>query len=168
MNLTDTYCLTGLSKMVQTTDINQGSIIDQQLELLIAERRRQVAGMTLQERVIEYLGRCNRRGSRYRQDLDTCPNIRQLAKYCECDPTTILRIANGTTQSPSLRHISIIAAIAGISPVAYVIDISAECRARVADANRWLAADPATRGDILDALVAGIKDRISHSPESYN
>jgi transcriptional regulator with XRE-family HTH domain len=135
---------------------------------MMAERRIQIAVMSLQDRVSEYLGRCNRRGSRYRQDLDTCPNIRQLAKYCECDPTTILRIANGTTQAPSLRNVSIIAAVAGISPAPYQSDASAECRARVDDANQWLKDDPESRGDILDVIVAGVQSRIGRTLKSIN
>jgi len=135
-------------------------------ETLLAGGRQQAlrrACMSHDERVRDYLRRCNRRGSRYRPRRDPDPNLTQIANYCQCDPTTILRIANGDTTSPSSRVVSIICAVAGISPPAFNRDADDERQARIADADRWVKSDPRTRGDALNAIMAGIAERISAS-----
>jgi len=121
------------------------------------------ACMSHEDQLREYLQRCNRRGSRYRAGIDADPNLTQIAKYCECDSTTILRIANGDTQAPSSRVVSIISAVAGISPPAFHCDPDAERRARLDDADRWVKSDLRSRGGALEAIMAGIAARISAS-----
>lgn len=121
------------------------------------------ACMSHEDQLREYLQRCNRRGSRYHPKIDSDPNLAQIAKYCECDLTTILRIANGETKAPSSRVVSIISAVAGISPPAFHCDPDAERRARLDDADRWVKSDARTRGGALEALMAGIAARIRAS-----
>ncbi len=119
------------------------------------------ASQSYDQRILAALQRCNRRGSSYRPGRRRDPNFTQLAKYCGCNATTILRIATGETKAPSLKTLSIISAITCISPPAYNCDCDEEYYARIADADRWLLGDKTTRGDIKEAILTGIKRRIA-------
>ena len=119
------------------------------------------ASQSYDQRILAALQRCNRRGSSYRPGRRRDPNFTQIAKYCECDATTILRIANRETKAPSLKTLSIISAITCISPPAYNCDFELEYYARIADADCWVESDKSTRGDIMGAILAGIERRIA-------
>ena len=109
-----------------------------------------------------FLEFCNKRGSAYRPGLDQFPRHVQIAKYCNCAPSTIYRIMTGEQKSISTQVCDVLLAISCISPAPsdrrYSV-LYKEQRSRIADADAWADADPNTRGDILDVLFAGIKKR---------
>jgi len=108
-----------------------------------------------------YLARCNQRGSKYSPKYSRFPNFTQIARYCDCDPKTIARIENGETQNPSMSTLSVISALAMIYPPhVYGRPLYDEQKARRRDADDWLNADPDTRGNIMDALLTGINNRL--------
>lgn len=151
----------------QTPSISDNDVFFMTLLEKGRQQAQRQACMSHEERLRDYLQRCNRRGSQYLPGIDSDPNLTQIAKYCECDSTTILRIANGETKAPSSQVISIISAVAGISPPAFRcapgsdVDVDAERRARLEDADRWVRAGEGARGGALDAIMAGISARIS-------
>lgn len=121
---------------------------------------RKIATMPYGDRLKHFLGLCNRRGSAYRPGVHPYPNLSQLSLYCGCSVSTILRLATGATSSPSIHSLTVINAVACICPAPSYGDLQEEMRARTADADRWVASDASTRGDIMSALTAGIERRL--------
>ncbi len=141
----------------QVTTTNEVSLDD----LLRSQaHERKVATMPYDVQLKQFLNCCNRRGSAYRPGFHQYPNLSQLSLYCGCTVPTIFRIATGETRFPSFRILTVINAVACICPAAVGGNLDEELRARIADADRWVKSDKTSRGDIMDALSAGIELRL--------
>jgi len=124
--------------------------------------------MTSEEQLLEFLRESNRKGARYCPKTHPIPNLSRLAAYCGCSCSTLLRIANGETRKASLRTLSILNVIACICPAPYGGDLERECRARIADADRWLRGQCPEDYDILVTLRRGICQRIEEHKSSQS
>ena len=152
-----------LKSMILMVDVftnDDGAISEAAWQELAQKQERAIAFMTHNERLTDFLGRCNRRGSAYRPGFHRFPTHSQLSKYCDCSPATILRIATGETQYVSRQLLEVINAVACICPSASFGDRWEEQRARIEDADRWVKSDALSRGSVMDAIIAGIARRI--------
>jgi hypothetical protein len=118
-------------------------------------------------RLANFLRNCNQKGRSYpaSHPWNYYPTHRQLARYCDCSEAAINRLANGNVESIKLYTNDILLAIACISPAPYVsstvrFNLVTEMKARIKDADSWLALPEACRGDLRDAILDGIRRRI--------
>jgi hypothetical protein len=128
----------------------------------LRRERFRVATTTNSEQLREFLQHCTRRGSPYQAGTDLFPRLKQLAKYCGCDTSTIYRISTGEQRSMKSSVADVLLLIAGISPAPTVRspgEVVKERRRRLANADAWVDRDPRTRGNIVDNLLKGIRTR---------
>ncbi len=81
------------------------------------------------------------------------PTLKQLGRYCQCDNSTLSRIASGKIASIAMDKANILGVLALIYPPVYKsadIELNSgdEQRARIKDADAWLQRDKATRGPL--------------------
>ncbi|WP_231616161.1 hypothetical protein, partial [Novipirellula artificiosorum] len=125
-----------------------------------ADRRRKLAATSNSDQLREFLERCNRRGSPYRAGRNQFPTQTQLAKYCQCDESTIYRISTGEQMSVRNEVSDILLAVSCISPRPAWDDVTGERLLRLADADACVDNSPASRSEVLDAILSGIALRL--------
>ncbi|TWU59077.1 hypothetical protein Poly51_18630 [Rubripirellula tenax] len=128
------------------------------IEMQGLSHRSKMRIMDSDERLVDYLNKCNQQGVRSSKRF---PTLTRLADFCSCYPSTINRIASGDTLNPSRRTISLLNVFAGICPyVALNDDYYDELNYRIKDANKWMAAtSPSDNADLMTSLKRGISTR---------
>ncbi|MBB3205509.1 hypothetical protein FHS27_001309 [Rhodopirellula rubra] len=118
-----------------------------------------LAHQALDERIRKYLVSCDQRGHRYQPGHDCYPTIKRLAAYLECDPTTLSKLKMGRRKQINFDSMTILAILSGICPGISSREVGTEKRARLADADRWVAEDSNRRGTLIRTLMNGIDHR---------
>lgn len=117
------------------------------------------------DRMQRFLASCKNKYKNGYANEEAYPNFKKLAELCNCNQSTISRIASGETQSFSGGIVDICSAIAGIQPPAnlneeYGSEEEIQERSlRVRDAAEATNKKGYFTTDVLDAIMAGISAR---------
>ncbi len=124
------------------------------------------ATQSFEDRLSLFFRSCSQQGRTYAaRPWHWLPTLKQLAKYCGCSEAAMTRIASNRVKNINRETLEVLQAIACIAPPPYIssnvqTDTIAEMKARIADADRWLAQPERTRGTLMGTLLDGVKQRI--------